>query len=130
LFIEDTCDVKIGLIAKMDIVGALRALKPFRQLLLRTLLAEIVKGWPSLFVLMLILKDRSHMFASETDTIPQVPISDISFETPNEYPGWYSAHQRLLIDSGTEEAMVRPGADIAPLGHRGIISYQCYLCLF
>src|SRR5258707_14741923 len=70
LFIEDRSDVEICLVAKMDIVGTRCALQPLRQLLLRTFLTEIVKDGPFLFITMLILKDRSSMFASEADMIP------------------------------------------------------------
>jgi len=106
LFIEDRGDVKICLVAKLDVVGTRCALKPLRQLLLRTFLTEIVKAGTSLFITVLILKDRSSMLTSKAGTIPQVSVSDISFEAPNEYPGWYSAHQWLLIERATEEKLL------------------------
>jgi len=70
LFIEDSGDIKIGLVAKGHIVGTCRALKPLSQLLLRTSLTEIVEGGPFLFITMFILKDRGSMLASEADPIP------------------------------------------------------------
>jgi hypothetical protein len=76
----------------MHIVRTLRALQPLRELLLRTFLTEIVKEGPFLFITMFILKDRGHPFASEADTIPQIGVSRIAFEAPNEDPTWYVAH--------------------------------------
>src|SRR2546430_15586078 len=43
LFIEDSCDIKIGLVAELDIIRTFRALKPFRQLLLCASLTEIAE---------------------------------------------------------------------------------------
>jgi hypothetical protein len=70
LFIEDSCDIKFGLVAEVDIIRTFRALKPFRQLLLRTSLTEIAEDGQFLFITMFIFKDRGPLLTSGTDTIP------------------------------------------------------------
>jgi hypothetical protein len=101
LFIEEGCDVKVRLVAKMHIVGARLALQPLRKLLLRTSLAKIAKDRPFLFIPMFILKGRGRLLASGADPIPQVFISGIAFETPDDDPGWYSSHEELLLRGKT-----------------------------
>jgi hypothetical protein len=101
LFIEDGCDVKVRLVGKMHIVGTRLASQPLRKLLLRTSLAKIAKDRPFLFTPLFILKDRGCLLATEADTIPQVFISGISFEAPDDDPGWYSSHEELLLRGRT-----------------------------
>jgi len=86
----------------MHIVRTLRALKPLCKLLLRTFLTEITKGGPFLFITMFILKDGSLLLASEADTIPQVSISAIPFEAPDDGPSWYPSHEELLLRGRTD----------------------------
>src|SRR5579875_363442 len=92
LLVEDGGNIKIGQVAGLRIVWTRRALQPLSQLLLGTILAKIMKEGPSLFITMFIFKDRRHSLAAEADTIPQVGISGIAFEAPDEHSGWYMAH--------------------------------------
>jgi hypothetical protein len=62
------------------------ALKPRRQFLLRTFLTEIVKKRPPLVITMFILKNRSRLLALKANTIPEIDISGITGEAPNESP--------------------------------------------
>jgi len=110
LFIEDGCDVKVSLIAKMHIIGALSALKPLGKLLLRAFLTKIVKDGPFLFI----LKDRGRLLASRADTIPQVLVSGVSFEAPDDYSSWYPSHESLFL---------RGRIDV------GVSSFPCYCML-
>jgi hypothetical protein len=66
--------------------------KPLRQLFLRTFLTEIVKERPLLVITMFILKNRSRLLALKADTIPEIGISGIAGEAPNEIPSGESAH--------------------------------------
>jgi hypothetical protein len=100
LLVADGRDIEVRLVAKMGIVRALRALQPLCKLLLRASLTEIAEDRSpliSLLITMFVLKDRSHLLASGADSIPQVPISDIASEAPDDVPSWYSPHQELLL---------------------------------
>src|SRR5690242_14702190 len=64
LFIGDDGNVKVRLVAKRHIVRTLRTLQPLSELLLRTSFTKVAKERSFLFITMLILKDRSHLFTS------------------------------------------------------------------
>src|SRR5579875_1805209 len=93
LFIEDSCNVKVCLVAKMHVVRTLRALQPLRKFLLRAFLTEIVKGKSLLFVMMFIFKDWGRPLASEAGPIPELFLAGIAFEAPYDDPGWYPSHK-------------------------------------
>jgi hypothetical protein len=95
LFIGDDCNIKVSQVAKLYIVRTLRALKPFRKLLLCTSLTEIAKGRPFLFITMFIIKDRSRLLTSPAEMIPVISITGVSSEAPYEFACWYSAHRRF-----------------------------------
>jgi len=78
-------------------VGTRRTLEPLRQLLLRAFLTQIAENGAFLIIPMFILKDRSRLLAGVAHTIPQVGIFGKAFEAPNEYPGWYPAHESLFL---------------------------------
>jgi hypothetical protein len=96
LFVENGCGIKVRLIAKMHIIGTVSALQPLRQLLLRTFPTKIAKDRPFLFITMLILKDRRLLLASHAGAIPQVPVSGISTQAPDNDSAWYPSHRSFL----------------------------------
>ncbi|MEO6889688.1 MAG: hypothetical protein ABI456_10355, partial [Ktedonobacteraceae bacterium] len=60
---------------------------------------------PFLFITMFILKDGGHVLAPDANTIPQIFISGIASEAPNEDSGRYPAHKWLLSMPGLEETL-------------------------
>src|SRR5690349_541540 len=53
---------------------------------------------------MFVLKDRGHLLAPRADVIPQIPISGIASETPDDIPGWYATHGELLFAGHTSSS--------------------------
>ena len=88
LLIEDIRTIKVRLIPKMDIIGALRGLKPFGELVLGAFLTQVVKGRTVLLITMFVLKDWRLLLASPTDPIPEVIIFAASSESPDNSSGW------------------------------------------